>query len=192
MTAARDLPDDRVLVELGLDPKVGEACQNLGDWVTSVAEETSAEYGFRWRPSVMAPANLGDLRREVRACQISGLPLRVSSQHSDRTIYQTPLINMAFRFVHDTRHVHLDAEFDTDGELLVASCHLARLKHDGFDNGTIESRLMLADTVGQTVFAARTGGFPVDQRRFVLRCLTTDLNSAIDDEIVIQRFGEAA
>ena len=186
------LSEDRSLHWLDLDPAVRLARQNLGEWALARAQEIQAEFGFGFRPAAIAPTSLDDLRTEFRACQISGLPLRVSDRFCEQTIYPTPHHNVAFRFFHDSRHVFLDAQFTTEDELLVASCHLARLTHDGFGNGTVEYRLLFADTVGQTRFVAEANEFVIDQKRFALRCLTTDLSTAISDELFAQRFGGTA
>ncbi len=159
---------------------------NLAKFVRHEALLATVELGFGWRASTSAPSTLADLTREFRACTISGLPLRVSSLYCDDTIYFNPEDNQAFRFLHDSRHVFLQCGFDLDGELLTASCHLARLRHEGFGPESIEFRLLYADTVGQALFAAEYQSFPTNQLRFALRCVATPLSDAISDEYAVQ------
>ena len=167
-------------------PQIALARIKLSWFMRDLAAETAHELGFGWRPSMRAPSTLGELTAEFRACQISGLPLRVSSQHCDQTIYASPADNIAFRFVHDSRHVFLQAGFDLEPELLVAGCHVARLHHAGFTADSIESRLLYADTAGQALFLATTGVYVVDQLRFGLRCLVNGIKEAIDLEYQAQ------
>jgi len=158
----------------------------LTAFIVKVAAETTAELGFRWRATDTVPTTLEDLTAEFRSSQITGLPIRVSSLHCTDTIYVDPIYNQAFRFVHDSRHVFLQAGFETEPELLVASCHLARLRHEGYRPETMEFRMLYADTVGQTLFTAETGQFVVNQLRFAVRCLDRPLQQAIKEEASLQ------
>lgn len=155
---------------------------NLTEFIRARAEETKAELGFGWRPSVCVPVSFDAVTQEFRACAFSGLPMRVSSLHCGRIVYLTPEDEHAFRYLHSTRHVRLQAGFDLGGELRVASCHLAQLKRAGFGAGSIEFRLLYADTVGQAIFAAEHRCFPADRLRFALRGLASELPDAIAAE----------
>jgi hypothetical protein len=86
------------------------------------------------------------------------------------------------RFWHDTRHVWLGADFSTEAELEVASCHLARAKSEGLAVGSLEYSLLFADTVCQTLYVERTHRFVIHQREFALDCLTVGLDEAIARE----------
>ena len=164
--------------------KQGQA--NLSIWIRDLAKETAAELGVRWRGARIAPQTLEAVIAEFRAAMLTGLPVRVSNRFCVQTIYQEPHDNMAFRFVHDSRHYFLRAGFETEPELLVASCHLARLRRAGYPPGSIEYRLLEADTIGQALFVARTGHFVSNQRRFALRCLTSTFDEAITDEVAAE------
>lgn len=159
---------------------------NLTEWINDLADETATELGVTWRGSSSAPSTLGEVVEEFRAGMLTGLPVRISNRFCENTIYVKPRDNVAFRFVHDSRHYFLRAGFETEPELLVASCHLARLQRAGFGQESIEYRLLFADTVGQTLFLAETGRFVVDQLRFALRCLTSPLQEAIAAEATDQ------
>ena len=161
--------------------EIERARANLSIWIRDLAEETAAEFGVRWRGARIAPQTLEAVVAEFRAAMLTGLPVRVSNRFCEQTIYQEPDDNVAFRFVHDSRHYFLKAGFETEPELLVASCHLARLRRAGYPYGSIEYRLLEADTIGQALFVARTGRFVSNQRRFALRCLTGLIDEAIAD-----------
>lgn len=163
-------------------PEIGLARINLTDFVQDLAAETATEFGFGWRASTCSPDTLDEVTAEFRSSQITGLPVRVSSLYCDRTIYVAPADNIAYRFVHDSRHVFLQAGFDKESELLVASCHLARLRRAGFGPDSIEHRLMYADTVGQVLYLDETGEYVINQLRFALRCLDRPLQLAIEEE----------
>lgn len=159
----------------------------LSRFVVSEAHRTAAELGFGWRPAARAPACLSELQTEFRACHASGLPLRVLRGFSDTTVFDQPTSNWAMRFVHDTRHVWLGADFSTESELAVASCHLSRAKAEGLAPGSLPYALLFADTVGQTLYAARTGRFVVHQLAFALDCVCHDFDSAVSREVVRSR-----
>jgi hypothetical protein len=163
--------------------ELADARHELSYFVLSEADATSTELGFGWRPASRAPASLSELQTEFRACHASGLPLRVLRDFSEDTVYDEASTNWAMRFVHDTRHVWLGADFSTDAELAVAACHLARAKAMGLDPGTLAYALLLADTVGQTLFMARVHGFVVNQLEFALDCVRFDLDTAIEHEV---------
>ena len=156
---------------------------NLSLFVHQEARRTAEELGFGWRPAPRAPAGLAELVTEFRACQYSGLPLRVLRDFSDDTVFDGPPTNWAQRYLHDTRHVWLGADFSTEAELLVSSCHLARAKAEGFHPGSLEYAFLLADTTGQTLYLARTHRFVVHQLQFAIDCVRHDLDTAIQKEL---------
>lgn len=154
----------------------------LSKFVRSEARRTATELGFGWHPASIAPNNLDSLRAEFQECHVSGLPLRVLRDFSDVTIYDHQATNWAFRYMHDTRHVWLSADFSTEAELAVASCHLARAKAEGLSPGSLEYELLLADTVGQTLYMARTHRFVINQLQFALDCVRFDFDTALERE----------
>ena len=164
-------------------PELDRARRRLSQFVRSEAWRTAGELGFGWRPACLAPSGLDALVEEFRACHGSGLPLRVLRDFSEETIYDRPATNWAFRYVHDTRHVWLSADFSTEAELAVASCHLARAKDEGLSPGSLEYALLLADTVGQTLYMARTHRFVVNQLGFALDCIRFDFDTAVEQEV---------
>lgn len=167
-------------------PQIQLARINLTEWINYSAGETADELGVTWRGSPCAPSSLLEVIEEFRAGTLTGLPVRIFNRFCDNTIYVTPEDNVAYRFVHDSRHVFLQAGFDTEAELLVASCHLARLAHCGYGPETIEYRLLYADTVGQVLFTAKHRSFVANQLRFALRCLDRDVHQAIAEEAAAQ------
>jgi hypothetical protein len=155
----------------------------LSVFVVDQAIATSEELGFGWRPATITPTGLEGLSAELRSCHTTGLPFRVPRGFSDDTIFDSPATNWAMRFWHDTRHVWLGADFSTEAELAVASCHLARAKAEGFEPGSLEYALLLADTVGQTLYVARTKRFVIHQLLFATDCVCRDLDTAIRREV---------
>ncbi len=165
------------------DKELRTARLGLSRFIRSEARRTARELGFGWHPASIASNNLDSLRAEFQACHVSGLPLRVLRDFSDVTIYDCPATNWAFRYMHDTRHVWLSADFSAEAELAVASCHLARAEAEGLSPGSLEYELLLADTVGQTLYTARTHHFVINQLQFALDCIRFDFDSAIEREV---------
>lgn len=155
----------------------------LSGFVWSEARRTAGELGFGWRRAERGPANLEELQTEFQACHATGLPLRVLRGFSDNTVFDSPATNWAMRYVHDTRHVWLSADFSTEEEMMVASCHLSRAKSEGLAPGSLAYALLLADTVGQTLYVARTCRFVVFQLEFAVDCVRYDFDEAIGREI---------
>lgn len=172
-------------------PEIHLARINLTRWINDLADETATELGVTWRGSPTAPSTLCEVVEEFRAGMLTGRPVRISNRYCQHSVYVHPRDNVAFRFVHDSRHYFLRAEFETEPELLVASCHLARLQRAGYPPDSIEHRLLYADTVGQALFLAETGQFVDDQMRFALRCLTDSLPAAIAAEASEQTRGSS-
>lgn len=164
--------------------ELSEARAQLSCFVQAQATVTAQELGFGWRPAHVTPHGLDGLVEEFRSCHVSGLPFRVLKDHSEDTIFTSPSVNWAMRFWHDTRHVWLRANFSTAAELAVASCHLARAKAEGLGPGTLAYGLLTADTVGQTLFVARTHRFVAHQRDFAIDFVRLGLDGAIEREVL--------
>ena len=178
-----------VLAKEALTAEINQARENLSRWIMELADETAEELGVRWRGARIAPQTLDGVVAEFRAAMLTDLPVRVSNRFCEQTIYLSPAYKVAFRFVHDSRHYFLRAGFETEPELLVASCHLARLRRAGYPPGSIEHRLLEADTIGQALFVAGTGLFVSNQLRFGLRCLSSSLAEAITEEAAAEELG---
>ena len=165
------------------DAELMSARLALSRFVQREADRTAGELGFGWRPAERAPADLEELTAEFRACQASGLPLRVLRGFSENTIFDGEATNWAMRYLHDTRHVWLGADFSTEAELLVASCHLARARDAGLPVASLPYALLLADTVGQTLYVARTGRFVAHQLAFAVDCVRLEFDAAVRREV---------
>jgi len=160
------------------------ARSRLSLFVHNEAQATAQELGFGWRPAEITPQGVDGLTEEFRTCRVSGLPFRVLADFSDDTIFNSASTNHAMRFWHDTRHVWLGADFSTEAELDVASCHLARAKAEGFEPSSLEYALLQADTVGQTVYVARSHRFVTHQLQFAMDCVRLSLDQAIEREML--------
>lgn len=165
---------------------------NLSDFIHEQARQTAEELGFGWRPAKITASGLEGLQAELRACHQTGLPFRVLEDFSEDTILAGSATNWAMRFWHDTRHVWLSADFSTEAELEVASCHLARARAEGLGPGTLEYAFLFADTVGQTLYIERTKRFVVHQRDFVIDCVTLGIDGALECEANRASFGGTA
>ncbi len=163
--------------------EIHNAVAQLSEFVRNEARTTATELGFGWRPASRGPADLPELQAEFRSCHSSGLPLRVLRGFSEATVFDRPPTNHAMRFINGTRHVWLSADFTTEAELEVASCHLARAKSEGLSPGSLEFALLQADTVGQTLYIARTKQFVVNQLAFALDCIRFDFDTAVEREV---------
>lgn len=154
----------------------------LSRFVRAEAGATAGELGFAWRSSDVAPVGLASLRAEFKACHASGLSFRVLRK-SENTVYDCPSTHHAMRFVHATRHVWLSADHSAEAELEVASCHLARAKAEGLESGSLAYALLMADTVGVTLYLARAERFVTNRLAFAIDCVRFDFDTAVRREL---------
>ncbi|WYW04351.1 hypothetical protein Kurepalu2_00004 [Pseudomonas phage vB_PpuP-Kurepalu-2] len=94
--------------------------------------------------------------------------LVVSPEFSETAIYGGGG-NISFRVFHDYGHLIYDKAFTTEQEVELARIQWADLKKhlpEGWHD--ICHTVYFADTVEQSLYEARTGQFPVDQKAFVL------------------------
>jgi hypothetical protein len=152
---------------------------NLRRLVLIEAGAAAQRMGFGWRGDPDAPADYRSLLRAYARSCMTGAPLPVSDEHTERTVYGDAAGNLAFRFWHDATHLRLGHGFDLDGEIEVARAHLDVLAAAGFPLGTLEFEMLHADTLGQTLCGAATGTFPTDQVCFARLSLSTNLAWAI-------------
>lgn len=155
-----------------------DASDQLQRLVRDRATGLTTKVGFGYRPSPTAPTAFDELQREYTACSCSGLPLRVSSEFSDRTVIGAEF-SPAFRFWHDLTHVALDQDFTRAGEIAVGAEQLRQAELVGHGPGSLPWRLLFAETIGQTECAARLGSFPEDQVAFTWDYLDHGLPDAI-------------
>ena len=102
-------------------------------------------------------------------------PYRVSSDYCDQTIYNRcsgyngaeydgAEVNMAFRAWHDAMHLKHNLTTSTLDEIELGFLHVDLIK------GHHEKLVMMAETIGQTLYYDAIGKFPDDQAAFVERC----------------------
>lgn len=89
----------------------------------------------------------------------------VWSGASGRTIYDRPEVNAAFRAIHDTAHLALDAGFDFDSENRVAAQCVEAARRNGLDE--VACAALDFDSAGQNEYFRTHGRFVDDQEAFV-------------------------
>lgn len=142
--------------------------QALSRFVVGQAERIRIGQGIRWHAVPDAPNTWEDLYYAYLSAKKKGFYLPVSSLHSDNSIYTTPEVNHACRYWHDMLHCVHGLDFSLASELQVG-----RIQADcvgrHFGVGSPEHLLMLADTVGQSIYDSIHGKFPDNQREFCLK-----------------------
>lgn len=142
------------------------ARHNLSEFIRAEAEGIMRQYGVSMHAHCDAPETYIELLDMWD--RSSGMCIDVSNMHCDNTIYTTPEVNHLFRFWHDWLHLQYSADFSLSGELEIGAIHCKAVA-DFYGSGSMEHRLMIADTIGQSTFEAVTGAFPKDQRAFAWR-----------------------
>lgn len=140
---------------------------NLSTFVLSHAITLSMFHGVDYFPVDNAPNDYDALYDMWRHCQSDNGPFLVWSGGSDKTIYTTQAANHAFRFWHDILHVTKGLKFDTMDEIEIGIIQTKAIQAE-FGKDSLEAKIMLADTVGQSVYAQMNQGeFPDNQVSFV-------------------------
>lgn len=96
--------------------------------------------------------------------------IKINVNHSDKTIFGSPVTNWQFRAWHDSCHILANADFTFEGERKAAALQVSQvLALDGpslYDK-TRWVALIVAEVIGQGEFFIQHNDFPADQREFV-------------------------
>jgi len=162
------------------DYELDEARIWLSIFVEARALAAEDRLGFGWLPADDAPEDYPALRAAFYRSRLTGAPLPVATVNVTPSVFVSAQSNWAMRFWHDVTHVELDAGFGFRDEQRVAAHHLAALEAAGRPPGSLEWVLLRADTVGQNlVYAMTGGGFVADQWEFTLDVLRSGLPLAV-------------
>ena len=142
------------------------ARKRYSDYITFAAGKRRNKYGFGWQAvHDSAPDTYATLIAEFQGCMNTLKPFRVWSGASDKTVFTSPQINHAFRFVHDTDHVILGADLTHDGEVKVIVPFIMEVFHAA---GFVAAVLCACDLLGQLWYGTNNhGAFVDDQEAFV-------------------------
>lgn len=142
------------------------ARKRYSDYITFAAGKRRIKLGFGWQAvDEGAPSTLDELLNEYAECLSNLRPFRVWSGASDRTIFTSPQINHAFRFVHDTDHVMQGCNLEHAGEEDVIKPFIMEVFHAA---GFVAAVLCACDLLGQLWYGTNNhGAFVDDQESFV-------------------------
>lgn len=149
------------------------ARQALSAFIVDQAVATAKYVGFSWVAVESGhPETYEALLNEYAHCANADgtREFRVWSGGSDSTIYSRPSVNHAFRFWHDMMHCHERLTMSYPDEVLLG-LHAGKIVARHFGTDSLEYRLFMADTVGQSTHEHLTGAFPQDQLRFALKLI---------------------
>ncbi len=118
-----------------------------------------------------APNNFPELLEAFEHATANFEPLPVWNGASDSSVYTSPDANHAFRFWHDMLHCIECKDFTLQDEIQLGIMQTnSTIAYFGKDS--LEARIMLADTTGQSLYAANNDGdYPVNQISFVFALL---------------------
>jgi hypothetical protein len=163
--------------------QIGEASATLGRFIEQEAERTAEELGFGYVLTPDAPNSYPALRQAFTHSAATGAPLSISSDNSEAVIYSMPSVNAALRFWHDANHVRRDLSFNLVDELELSLWHLHELESAGYPRASLVWQLLHADLTGQVYLQALSERFPLDQRLFVIGCVTAGFDYGVLDEL---------
>lgn len=159
------------------------ACEDLGDFIVTMAERTAGDIGFGYVLVPDAPNTFPTLTAAYAHSVATGERLPISSANSDDVIYRSPKVNGALRFWHDVNHVRRRLDFGLVDELELSLWHLGELEQAGHARGSLIWRLLHADLTGQAYVQAFAQRFPFDQHRFVTGCVTAGFDHGLLNEL---------
>lgn len=142
------------------------ARKRYSDYITFAAGKRRIQLGFGWKAvEVGAPDTYDALVDELRLSAVTLAPFRVWAGASDKTVFTSPQINHAFRFVHDTDHVRLGADLSHYGEVKVIVPFIHEVFHAA---GFVAAVICACDLLGQLCYGTNNhGAFVDDQESFV-------------------------
>lgn len=106
---------------------------------------------------------------EMRADYDKTGRIKVSTLHSDNSIYGDPFVNWCGRAWHDYCHLACNAEFDAEGESLAAAHQIQEMyDYIGWTSplGHRFARIINAEVNGQVEYYLKHGNFPVNGYEF--------------------------
>lgn len=145
--------------------QVRRAAIVLSELVRQQANQMRQLTGIDIVSTADAPSTFNELMLAYHRAKLNTGYLPVSNLHCDNTIYTTPGCNVMFRYWHNMLHCMRGCDFSLAGELAVGAAHCAVVaNYLGADS--LEHKLMMADTIGQSMHEKITGSFPADQWEF--------------------------
>jgi hypothetical protein len=105
-----------------------------------------------------------------QSAQTLNQPVYVRRSDSETCIYTSEAANWAFRFWHDYLHYQHDLTFSFIDEVLVGQFQVSATENE-FGKGSLEAKLMAADTIGQVLYYQMHGEFIADQLAFVTEAI---------------------
>jgi hypothetical protein len=152
------------------------ACHNLTRFVFDKAAQVTRVVGISYRESSQCPESGKAIAAEFERCRRACEPFPVYDGGCERTIYDIPAANYAFRFWHDSIHWTHGYGVGLADELRIADVHHAHAVR-AFGVDSLEALIQRVDVAEQARFYSVTGEFVQDQKAFVWACVTRDIDA---------------
>ncbi|NYE95163.1 hypothetical protein FHU41_001384 [Psychromicrobium silvestre] len=111
----------------------------------------------------------------------------MSNENSGSVVFDSPEINLAYRYLHDVAHVEQGLNFSPPDEFELARWQMRRFERAGFNRNDLEWHLFQADAVGQVLYYSVTKQFVSDQLQFALDCVRHGLDRGLYLEMERQK-----
>ena len=94
--------------------------------------------------------------------------IKISTLHSDNSIYGDPFVNWCGRAWHDYCHLAMGAEFDAKGEYAASQLQIQQMRDAVKEHTQVEwfARIINAEVNGQVEYYLQHGEFPVNGYEF--------------------------
>ncbi len=137
----------------------------LSSFVMRMANDITRSTGINYEENDAAPETWLEAKAMFQSALTLNKPVYVRKSDSDMTIYTSPAANWAFRFWHDYVHFKHDLSHSFIDEILVSNFQVEAVERE-FGVGSLEAKLMAADTYGQVMYFRVHGTFIADQLAF--------------------------
>lgn len=147
------------------------ARERLSKFVERMAQEVVRSTGLGWEESdELSHETWPEVKRMFQKAICGQGLVYVLKSSSKSSVYTTEAANWCFRFWHDYLHFKHDLTFSTIDELMVGNFQVHAVEQE-FGVGSLEAKIMCAETYGQVMYFKVHGKFVDDQLAFTLNYL---------------------
>lgn len=159
-----------MLTNGGIDMKYTEerlqqARERLSKFVRQQALNITRITCINYNVTKDAPDTYEGICKQFNNAFKTGFAVNIYSEASENSIYIAKHYNWDFRFWHDYLHYVNNLDLSVESEYKVGQLHVKAVSEE-FGKNSLEYHLMYADTIKQTDYFKKTGGFVDNQELF--------------------------
>lgn len=147
------------------------ARERLSSLVKRMANDCTRRSGINYEEcDIRSKETWEETKAMFQSAQTLNQPVYVRKSDSETSIYTSAAVNWAFRFWHDYLHYQHDLTFSFIDEVLVGQFQIDATVLE-FGEGSLEAKLMTADTLGQVLYYKMHEEFVDNQLTFAIAAI---------------------